>query len=165
LIYCNVSDCSNWEELEIPAQRKRPVGHVPLIPAGEIFNGICSRASINVSSSTALSSGGRKQFVHACESYNSTDEESPGIVCTESRCLYNTLSKECERTEIYIETKKIFDRSEGVSDLPVCESFSNRKHENAVDWRRIAEGGYNSLSSAPDSRPSFSGSSGPRRMN
>lgn len=149
----------------MPFQRKRPPGFTPLFPEGDQYSGTCSRSSIDIHASTSISTGGRKQFVHECKSYDSTDEESLGIVCTESRCLYNTLSESCERTDLYIDTVKVFDRATGNKDVPVCETFSDRKHENAVDWRRVAEGGYNSImSSAPDDRPSFSGSSGPRRF-
>ena len=35
------------------------------------------------------------------------------------------------------------------SDVPMCESFSNRKFKGHIDWRRAAEGGYHYFSNAP----------------
>jgi len=165
LIYCNVLECSNWKALDTPVQRARPIGYVPLVPSGEEFSGSCARSGVSIVSSVSISFSGVKQKVHKCASYNSTDEESSGIVCTESGCLYNTLSDGCDKKDIYIEDKTIFSRSNGNNLVPMCMTFSDRKYSGHFDWRRIAEGGYGPMSNAPDvSTAPGNIASGPRKF-
>jgi len=165
LIYCNVSECSNWKGLDTPVQRARPIGYVPLVPSGEEFGGSCARSGVSIVSSISISFSGVKQKVHKCASYNSTDEESSGIVCTESGCLYNTSSDGCDKKDIYIENKKVSSRHNGNSLVPMCVTFSDRRYSGHFDWRRIAEGGYGPLSNAPDvSTVPDNATSGPRKF-
>jgi len=138
---------------------------VPLVPSGEEFSGSCARSGVSIVSSVSISFSGVKQKVHKCASYNSTDEESSGIVCTESGCLYNTLSDGCDKKDIYIEDKTIFSRSNGNNLVPMCMTFSDRKYSGHFDWRRIAEGGYGPMSNAPDvSTAPGNIASGPRKF-
>jgi len=163
LIYCNISECSNWKALDTPVDRERPIGYVPLFKE-EPFKGTCSLKGTKIKASVARSLSGVKQLIHECVSYNEIGEESSGIVCTESGCLYNTLSDGCNKGTIYIEDKKISDRYNGNSVVPMCLTYSDRKYSGHFDWRRIAEGGYGYTSNAPDSTPSSSSAvSGPRR--
>ena len=164
MIYCKVLECSNWKALDTPVQRERPIGYTPLVPSEEEFRGSCSRSGIEIISSKANSSSGIKQKVHKCASYNSTNEESSGIVCTESGCLYNTLSDGCDKKDIYIEDKKIFNGYNGNNLVPMCLTFSDRRHIGHFDWRRIAEGGYGYQSNAPDVPSSSGVTSGPRKF-
>ena len=162
-------ECSNWKALDTPVQRERPVGYVPLVSSGEEFSGSCARLGVEIRSSMAISSSGIRQKIHKCASYNSTSEESSGIVCTESGCLYNTLSDGCDKSDIksdiYIEDKTIFSRSSGSEVVPMCVTYSDRRYSGHVDWRRIAEGGYGYQSNAPDVSSSSRGvTSGPRKF-
>ena len=163
MIYCNISDCSNWKALDTPIARERPLGYVPLF-AEEPFKGTCSLKTTKIQASVARSSSGVKQLIHECVSYNKTDEESSGIVCTESSCLYNTLSDGCDRKKIYVDSQKISKETEETRIAPVCGSFATRKRENAVDWRRMAEGGYGYQSNAPEVSTPSSAASGPRKF-
>ena len=168
MIYCNVSECSNWKALDTPVQRERPVGYVPLVPSEEEFRGSCGSSGVEIRSSISLSASGARQKIHKCASYNVTNEKSSGIVCTESGCLYNTRSEGCDKSSIYIEDKTTASRTSANTVVPMCVTFSDRKYSGHVDWRRIAEGGYGYLSNAPydfDSTPSGSGrTSGPREF-
>ena len=150
--------------MDTPVQRERPVGYVPLVPSGDEFNGSCARSGIKITSSVSFSSSGVKQKVHKCSSYNSTVEESSGIVCTESGCLYNTLSDGCNKDDIYIEDKTISNRSDEKTVVPMCMTYSDRKYSGHFDWRRIAEGGYGYTSNAPDAPTSSGITSGPRKF-
>ena len=63
------------------------------------------------------------------------------------------------------EDKKIFNGYNESSLVPMCSTFSDRRHAGHFDWRRIAEGGYGSLSNAPDASPVSGGvTSGPRKF-
>ncbi len=162
-IYCNVSSCSNWKELEEPTQRKRKPGFRPLFPSMDEYKGTCGASNSVFQKDTSTSLSGIRKFLEICDSYNknaSPSVESDGVVCFEDRCLFNK-ENACELSDIYVDTSDYFDRLEK-DTVPVCKSFSNRKHENAVDWRRIAEGGYGMMSNAPDSWSGRS-NSGPRK--
>ena len=154
--------------MDTPIARESPHGYVPLF-AEEPFKGTCSLKTTKIQASVARSSSGVKQLIHECVSYNKTDEESSGIVCTESGCLYNTLSDGCDKSDIksdiYIEDKTIFSRSSGSEVVPMCVTYSDRRYSGHVDWRRIAEGGYGYQSNAPDVPSSSRGvTSGPRKF-
>lgn len=159
MIYCNVSDCSNWNKLDEPVQRKRKPGFVPLFESMDQYKGTCKMSGTVIQKDTSTSLSGIRKFLEICGSYNK-NVESDGIVCFENRCLFNRENK-CELSDIYVDTSDYFDRLEK-DTVPTCRSFSNRRHENAVDWRRIAEGGYGMTSNAPDDWSGRS-TSGPRK--
>ena len=152
--------------MDTPVQRDRPVGYVPLVGVDEGFRGSCGSSGVEIRSSISRSSSGIIQKIHKCASYNTTNEESSGIVCTESGCLYNTLSGGCDKNDIFIEEKTIARETSENTVVPMCLTFSDRKYSGSVDWRRIAEGGYGYLSNAPydfDATPSER-TSGPRTL-
>jgi|TARA_Y100000310_G_scaffold136333_1_gene135196 hypothetical protein len=158
VIYCNVTDCSNWEELDEPVQRKRKPGFVPIGDMDQ-YRGTCRKNGMVIQKDNSISLSGIKKFLEICDSYNK-NEDADGIVCFENRCLFNK-ENTCELSNIYVDNTEYYDRLEK-HKIPTCRSFSNRKHKDAVDWRRIAEGGYGMMSNAPDSWSGRS-SSGPRK--
>ena len=145
MIYCNVSECSNWKALDAPVPQKKSPGFVPLFEV--LYKGTCKSKVMKVNRSTSVSNSVRK-LVHSCASYNTTFEEGSGIVCTEDRCLYNNYSEGCTKENIYVDMEPVHDGVARV-DTPVCKSFGNRRHAGHYDWRRIAEGGYGPVSNAP----------------
>lgn len=146
MIYCNVSDCSNWQKLDESVSPKKFPGFVPLFDV--FYKGTCKSNLMKIERATSLSNSGVKQLVHICANYNTSFEGGSGIVCIEDRCLYNNSSHGCTKDDIYVEMQATYEGTTR-SEVPVCKSFSNRKFKGHVDWRRLAEGGYDYNSSAP----------------
>ena len=124
MIYCNVDSCSNWKQLDEPVSPKKPPGFVPLFEVS--YKGTCKSKLMKVIRATNVSNSGIRQLAHICSSYNTSVGGDSGIVCVEDRCLYNNSSHECTKDDIYVDMKTVFDGNTK-SDVPVCESFSNRK--------------------------------------
>ena len=135
MIYCNVSSCSNWQKLDNPVSPKKPPGFTPLFEA--TYKGICKSNMMRVERST-----------HVCASYNTHIEDGSGIVCVEDRCLYNNSLHGCTKDDIYVDMRTVYNGTQK-HDVPVCQSFSNKRFKGHIDWRRAAEGGYGYTSSGP----------------
>ena len=143
MIYCNVSSCSNWQKLDNPVVPQRLPGFTPLFET--TYKGTCKSKLMKVERSTNLSSSGMHQKSHICASYNTHTEGDSDIVCAEDRCLYNSSSHECMKDDIYVDMKTIYDGNHKY-DAPTCQSFSNKRFQGHIDWRRSAEQGYTSNS-------------------
>ena len=137
-VYCNITDCKNWLPLSEVKHMENKPGFRPIGNTDE-YSGQCAFKSIKIEATTARSKHS-KQVLAICGSYNS--DEPSEFICLEERCVHfsdpNTCSKVIHNENVYIGWTVAFDESER-KEVPRCKSFAHRKHENVIDWAKVAQ--------------------------
>ncbi|MAH44980.1 hypothetical protein CMI37_04075 [Candidatus Pacearchaeota archaeon] len=127
-IYCNVTECLNWQEAEEPA-----ITHGLLERS---YTGVCSRSSIDIATTTLKKLGGYRFDLSVCKSINQEEVETAvGIKCLDADCKFNwdnlCMKPELKDSHIYID---IDDRG-----IPICKSQAVKSRSSFTDWTKVYE--------------------------
>lgn len=137
-IYCNVEDCLNWYQMATTIQSIKRPGYVPIGKLGE-YKGTCKLNNIQITSNTFTNKTTKKIFP-ICNSFNKKIDIQSNMNCYEQRCGFYK-DGECDKLnsglDIFVDVDTAFV-GENLVKYPRCKTFSNRKHENAVDWSKRA---------------------------
>ena len=163
-VYCNVSDCPLWEELDKPHIRNYGLSYQP-IGNMAIYKGRCSVKQVVFSHMNVRSAAGYEKIVNLCAWYNEPNEDSTNRLdqkilqasnneewqadsvdglhpCNVRQCLYNDAEiSRCMRTTenepIYVDKRLIKDGNDS-TEAAVCTSFSNRIIKGHIDITKLA---------------------------